>query len=343
MGININNKNLKILVLGAGSIGMRHINNLIILKSDVYCWRVRNELFGELTKSHQLKELKYFPKSLKKFSGVVIATNPDTHLNFSKICVEQNIPFFLEKPLTNNYENTKKLYDIWSTNKNYVEVGLSLRMHRSILKIKKIIEEMKYGKPIIFNMWVGQNLFDWRENYKINKTYSFSEKKGGGIPNDLIHEVDIVTFLFGKVFSLSSVLKRIGNITLDGNDIGCINFDMCSGVVGHLQMDLVSPVMRRGCSIVFEDSILDFDYVTGIINIKSKKNNKNIINKINKSRNVMFFDHMKHFINNINKKPPIALCSMIEANYSSYVCEVIKMSHIKEKKIILKNIDEKIS
>ena len=62
------------------------------------------------------------------------------------------------------------------------------------------------------NIYAGSYLPQWRKNSNYIKSYSAFKNKGGGVELDLSHEIDYVTWLFGKfkisVFLIFSIVSK---------------------------------------------------------------------------------------------------------------------------------------
>lgn len=86
---------MRVAVIGAGSIGTRHIGNLIGLGCDVEVYEPHpDRLRQTLERFPQVRE-----GGNEAPDAVVIATPYDTHLAFAQDCAATRTPMFIEKPL----------------------------------------------------------------------------------------------------------------------------------------------------------------------------------------------------------------------------------------------------
>ena len=109
---NNDRKRLKVLVCGAGSIGMRHIKNLVSLGADVVIWRSRAELAKKLSKDLGLPVFTSLRDALINVDAVIIATSTDKHLDIAIAAANLDKAIFIEKPISNSLKGLKELRNI---------------------------------------------------------------------------------------------------------------------------------------------------------------------------------------------------------------------------------------
>ena len=130
-------------------------------------------------------------------------------IKFAKI----NSHLFIEKPLGRSQRLEKKLFKIINKKKLITMVGYQSRYHPLVIKLKKIIDQKRYGKIIYgnFNFLTYLPNFHKYEDYKLS--YAAQKKLGGGVIDGLIHEIDLISYFFGlpiKYNSFKNNSKIIG-------------------------------------------------------------------------------------------------------------------------------------
>ena len=76
---------------------------------------------------------------------------------------------FIEKPLLDNFLDSKKIFKKSLKSKSKIFIGYNLRYFESLIKFKKLIEKNSCGKIISFRSEVGSYLPEWKIR-KIMKT-----------------------------------------------------------------------------------------------------------------------------------------------------------------------------
>ena len=100
---------MKILICGVGSIGERHIRNLLTLGyEDIILYRTSNSQLRSLNQN--LKTFNNLDEALVQKPDVAFITNPTSlHLNTAISCAMAGCHLFIEKPLSHSLEGVDKL------------------------------------------------------------------------------------------------------------------------------------------------------------------------------------------------------------------------------------------
>ena len=130
---------MKALIVGYGSIGKRHIQNLSNY-SDIeiiVCTKRKQDIFLKKNKCKVIKSLK---KSISENPDFAIISNVTSlHIETAIELANAGIHFLIEKPLSHNQNGVKKLLNVIKTKKLITLIGCHLRFHPCIIKIKEII------------------------------------------------------------------------------------------------------------------------------------------------------------------------------------------------------------
>ena len=104
----------KFLVCGTGSIGVRHIKNLLKLKQDVYIWREQKDKRKELNKIFpEIKIFTSLDKAIKFCDAVIIANSTHNHIKILKKAIKYKCHAYIEKPISNNIKHIKNKLAEW--------------------------------------------------------------------------------------------------------------------------------------------------------------------------------------------------------------------------------------
>ncbi len=293
---------MKVLVVGTGSVGLRHIKNLKEIGVDVYYYSyTRKALLDYCVQA--VVSLDY--ETLRKFDAVVIASETNKHLEVAKLCVESMIPFYIEKPISNNMNGVRKLLKQIKDKKIITKVGYMLRTHPNLLFIKDFLNSMAAQLDLMYvDMFVGQWIGDWRPGTNYKSCYSASVKRGGGVILDLIHELDIVSWLLGDVDSIFCFKQNIEFVEIETEAVAEIILLTKRSKYVRVHMDYLYPVYKREMLFVFREYVLSWDYQSGTVTKTEKSGLKTILNKVSESfeRNNMFVNLMSEFIEDLKQE-----------------------------------------
>lgn len=259
----------KVLIIGCGSIGIRHIRILKTLKGyDIFALRTyrgqRKELPLDIRK--EVTELFSEKEAMRLNPSHVIISNPTSlHLEYIKKFIRTKVKIFVEKPLSDNLAAIRNLdrVTLEKIKKHRGVVGFHLRFHTIFKKIKKLILDEGWGKPIYANLNVGHFLPYWHTYEDYRYSYAARKELGGGVLRTLAHELDLVYYLFGKIKTVFAKVERISNLEINVDDCDDIVFgtERCKRVIVHI--DYLWPSLRREGAVLFEKGLLEYDYFTG--------------------------------------------------------------------------------
>ena len=337
--LNNDNLKLRILVCGAGSIGLRHIKNLISLDVDVSIWRSRSELAKKLSKDLNLPVHTSLKQALRSVDGVIVATSTNKHLEVAVEAAKLDKAIFIEKPISNSLKGLNEFINLATRKNLIVEVGCQLRAHPNLIKLNELISNGQLGKLYTYRAVVGQRLDSWRPGTDYRKCYSADSNQGGGALLDLIHEIDLINWITGPVESVQANLSKVSDLEINAEDLVNLILVNENGAVGQVQMDMVSPDYRRKFELVFKEGVLYWDFVSGILEFK-KDGKTRIIDSVlnNFDRNTLFLNHMKHFLHRIKTPKIKPLCSLDDGVKAQKLAEAAKLSNTLKAIVNLKDI-----
>ena len=78
---------------------------------------------------------------------------------------------------------------------------------------------------------VGHNLKYWRKNKIRNKSYYIDTKKGGGVIYELIHELNLIRYIFGNILKIKTIKS---NYTLKKSEDHAISIFKKSNFCFHI-------------------------------------------------------------------------------------------------------------
>ena len=192
------------LVIGYGSSGRRYskIINKIKNKKKIYIFSKQKHNF------YKIKDLKEIKKM--KFDLVIICNETHKHYKTLKILDKylNNSKILVEKPLFSKMIK-------FTTKNNKVFVGYNLRFDPIIEYLKK---KLKREKVCYINLNCLSHLPSWRKNINYKKSYSSDSRRGGGVTNDLSHEIDLADYLVGINKIKFAVKSKVSNLEIKADD-----------------------------------------------------------------------------------------------------------------------------
>ncbi|MBR1754360.1 Gfo/Idh/MocA family oxidoreductase [bacterium] len=252
----------KVLFVGLGSIGQKHLKNLsslVDVKADAL--RTKNEPFENVENIYTCYE------SIPDDYDIIFITNPTT-LHYEAISKLKNKAknMFIEKPIF------EKLYDSeFSSGVNYV--ACPLRHNSAIKELKNFVEN---NKVYSFRAICSSYLPEWRKTGDYRNCYSAKAEMGGGVELDLIHEIDYLKWIFGRFDKISKISGKKSDLEINSNDVAVYIFEN-KNVIGSLHLDYFGRETIRQIEVFAQNETKVFD--------------------LTKNKDDMYIEEMKYFLN----------------------------------------------
>jgi predicted dehydrogenase len=292
---------MKILIVGGGSIGKRHIRNLKTLGyKDIFCLKRKHDLkFSEETQVEVL--CSYSEAEKAGIDAVIICTPTALHNEAIKFGVGCNAAIFVEKPLIHSWEGLKTSETCLQEYKNVFFIGFMLRYHPLVLKIKEIIDSNLLGKIFNARLEFGSYLPYWHpwENYKIS--YASRKELGGGVINTITHELDLIQYFFGNPKSLICQARNFNKLGIEVEEICEAIFNYEDKIVS-LHLDYLQKDYDRNIKILFDEGKLSWSWHENKVIIKKHNEQEREIILENFDVNQLYLDELKDFFELIKNK-----------------------------------------
>jgi predicted dehydrogenase len=262
---------INILIHGYGSIGKKHY--AVFLKF------LKPEQIFVITRKKIVKKnfFKKFSEIKKKINLVIICSPSSHHVKHSIFYAKKNINIFVEKPLSNSLEkkNINILKKILLKNKIFFEVGYVFKHDICANFIKKYIQKNSKKNFISINIVNRSFLPNWRKtNYK--KTVSAIKKFGGGIVNELSHELHYANWFFKNLKFIKSKIYYSKKLNINVESVANILFFLKKNVPLNILLDWQSKKNQRYCEINFREETITWNLIKNEVylsknNFKKKK------------------------------------------------------------------------
>jgi len=318
----------RILVCGAGSIGKRHISNLLDLGADLCVWRNQSKLLDEIADKYpSISLFKELSEAIEEASAVVVATSTDQHLPIARQALESKRHLFLEKPISHQWEGIDELLEL---GKNMtVEVGCQMRSHPCLTKLEKLLKSSNINRPLTYRFAMGHRLDAWRPDQNYKQSYSSQASRGGGSLLDLIHQIDLALWFFGPVQSVQAVLSSISDLEIEADDVANLLLKHESGLTGHIQLDMCSPVHRCEAEIITSECVYSWSERNGGSLKRYDEGGESLILSppMSFTRNTLFVNQMKHFLARLDNPALPPMCSLASGSDALKIALYAREAH----------------
>jgi len=307
---------MKFLFCSMGNIMQRHFRNLKKLlpecKISVYTHKYdKHRIFdnnlnikysGDLYSDYDIEEIYYNVDealSADDYDAVLIGTLPPDRIDIAIKAAKKGFNLFIEKPLSNDMNNVKRLEKIIIDENLKCVIGFQMRQHPVLKQIKKLLNKDVLGSIYRIEITHSSDFKNWSKGRGID-FYAVNEEQGGGAIRSQIHELDYLSWLFGNSFYLRYVHGDINNDGIEDSVV--ILGDICYNNEQHrkihviMSLDFLGSKPIRDVRIFGKKKTILIDLIKGtIFDYKT-----NAIKLYNFEWNDLFLNEMKDFIKLLN-------------------------------------------
>jgi len=258
---------VKVLLVGLGSIGRRHLGNLALVEPSAEVLVLRQaSASAPDDQPANLRVVRRLEDALAFRPDAALLCSPAPfHVEVGLALARQGCHLFIEKPLADALTGVERLLACCRDNNLVLLVGYNLRFHPAVQLLKQEIDRGRIGKLLTVRAEVGQYLPHWRPTQDYRTTVSARRELGGGALLELSHELDLVRWLGGEVRSVQAVVERLSDLKLDVEDVADILVRFESGALGNVHLDMLQQPPTRSCKLVGSEGTLLWDaFVPGV-------------------------------------------------------------------------------
>lgn len=335
---------MKVLFVGLGGIGQRHLRNIIHLMGnavDIYAYRVRRAGFvldndlkiiddNDLEGRYNIRVVDSLSQAWEIGMDCVFICNPSSfHMDILLESAKNGCNIFVEKPLSHNYNHIDTLQEILHEKGNITFVGYQNRFHPCIRKTKELLDKGTIGRVIMVSAEIGESVKNWHKYEDYKTMYACRKELGGGVVLSQIHELDYIISFFGMPKNVYAVGGKLSNLDIDVEDVTDILMKYrIAGIEVPISIRedyLQNPPVRK-CKVVGTDGRIEFDLLKATILLYDKNGNLILNERYEFRRNDMFLDEMKIFLDAVKGKTCREIITISEGIKSLKVALAIKQS-----------------
>lgn len=280
----------KVIVIGAGYFGQRHIKMLAQMEDVEIVAIVDKDIkkAREIAREYGVKFSDNFKDLLKEASVFFIVTPTKSHFEIAMDLIKEGKDIFIEKPITENYEHATVIIEEALKNKIIFQVGLIERYNPVVVSLFEQLKTPLFIKAERTSPYLGRATdtdvtFDLMI-HDLDLIMMFQRKIGKGNFNNI------------KVFKKSLITEKI--------DFATVLLEILinkSPFTAQITASRTSPIFQRNITIIDEEFIIYADLINKNIIKIDKKGTKNEI-PIENRENQPLYEEIRDFLNSVSKR-----------------------------------------
>lgn len=236
---------LKFAIIGCGRISYKHVEALInnnheaelVALCDLVEYKAieRKNQYEEAIKNTDVRVYTDYMIMLKKenIDVVTIATESGYHAKHAIDCLNLDKHVLIEKPMALSISDADEIIEIARKNNKKVCVSHQNRFNPPIQKLRRAIEEGRFGK--IINA-TARILWTRDENYYKQAPWrGTKELDGGTLMNQCIHNIDLLQWMVGSEVDRIHAERDTFLRNIEMEDFGAILIRFKSGTIGIVE------------------------------------------------------------------------------------------------------------
>jgi len=208
-------KRLRLLVVGGGSIGERHVRCFQqTQRVDVTLCEFNPQVRAAVMQRYGLGEsYDDFDAALASQPDIaVICTPAHLHIPMAAQLIEAGVAVLIEKPLSVTLQGTEELLELAQARQLTAGVAYVHRAHPALQAMRQALDSDRFGPAVQLVAVFGQNFPFYRPAYR--EIYYRDRSTGGGAIQDaLTHVINAAQWLVGPV---TEVTADAAHLVLDG-------------------------------------------------------------------------------------------------------------------------------
>lgn len=259
---------IKLCLVGAGSIGRRHLRILLERGDTELCVAESNPACAKLIQDSypQIPLYSNMDDAVKNegCDAVIIATPHKTHTKLALRALELGVHVFCEKPMSDSMEECVQLLTSAQSSNQVFSVGFMFRFDPFIQKVKSIIDSGAIGDIIHYSSRFATY------NTLLCSVTRHQETTPYSLVMDCIHDSDLLYYLTGKIpdYAHSSAYKA-GDLPLSSpQNFIDTTYRWKDGTMGaHIHFNYVQHPQVHTLEIVGSKGYIQGDFMSAAVTV----------------------------------------------------------------------------
>lgn len=294
-----------ILVLGTGSIGKRHIKNILaagIPAQDLCVVEPRADRQAEAVAlgvpSANVFADRAAALAARSFDGAVVATPTSMHYDDAIELARHGVALMIEKPMGIDMSRAAELKREVETRGIFCFVAYCFRFDPVARRFAALLGEGVIGKPLYARAEMSTYLPEWHPHERYQDFYMSKLALGGGTLLDQSHLYDMTRWFLGDISTVFGLSRRESDLEIETDDFGEFLFGMASGIHVSVHIDLYTRPWREFYQVTGETGTLEWDIHNKTITLGKTDGSREVL-MVGTDYNQMYVNEIGYFLDRV--------------------------------------------
>jgi len=320
----------KILIVGLGSIGRRHLRNLMALgaKDLVLVRSHRSSMPEAELEGFEVEGDLGHALAKHRPDGVIIANPTSMHVDSAAQAAETGCSILLEKPVGDSLEDAERLRGVVKRTSARVLIGFQFRFHPAVRLARRAISSGELGRIMSAHVHYGEHLPSWHPWEDYRKGYAARADLGGGVLLTQCHALDYLPWLVGAVQDVWGFVAKLSDLEVDVEDTAEIGLRFAGGALGTLHLDFAQQPPSHNLQVNGTEGTLTCDLLTGSARVYrvARSEWEDFPPPNGWDRNSMFMAEMEHFLA-VARRAALPSCSLDDGVRVMQLIDAVRTSN----------------
>jgi predicted dehydrogenase len=304
------------LVVGGGSIGKRHLRNLLATGRTAAVVEPRADRRAEIAAKHP--DVPLFPSleaalGAEQYQAGFICLPTAYHMEPALTLARRGLHLFVEKPVSHTLDRIPELLALVRDRRLTAMTGFCMRFFKPLQKAKELLAAGRAGRIVTARSFTGVYLPDWHPYEDYRSFYMARKDQGGGVLLDECHAFDWMQWLCGPITAVSAVVGTFSDLEVETDDVceALVRFGPRS--VGSIHLDMVDRSARSEVELIGTASTVLVDLEGHTVRCYDHQARKWESWSFEPAYDRMYVDELEHFFACVaDGRPPLV---DLEAGY----------------------------
>lgn len=238
----IENRKIKIALVGCGRISKNHFNSIAKFPEDLELCAICDSN-PDVLKAHEekygVKGYSDLEKLLQESDCdlVIICTPSGLHSRMCVMCAQHGKHVMTEKPMATRWSDAIQMVEACDAANRRLFVVKQNRRNKTLQLLKRAIREKRFGRIYLVHI----NVFWTRpqEYYDSAQWRGTWEMDGGAFMNQSSHYVDLLEWLIGPISDVQAITGTLAR-NIEVEDTGVMNVKWRNGALGSMAVTMLT-------------------------------------------------------------------------------------------------------
>ena len=328
--------NPHILIVGAGSVGLRHGRNLTALGCTVSGMDPKPDRRAAFAGEFGGNTFEDLDSALGAggLDGVAVCSPTRFHVEQCLPALENGLPVLLEKPVAKTLDEAEVLAKAMERTGTPLLLGYTWRWWPPLAKVRALLAENAVGAIRYVDFTMSAHLEDWHPGEPLAEFFMSSAELGGGALLDESHWVDLMLWFFGMPETLSARVEKISDLEITSDDNVDMMIGFANGLRANVHLDLYGRPHRKSIRFIGEGGTILWSETPNQIAVCTEAGENWREERFDCERNDMFLGVAREYLAVLGGAP-VRTCSIEDGLSVMTMLEAARQSQAEGRRIML--------